>query len=287
MPAQLLDGKKLARQVREAVQTRIDDRLKAGRRRPGLAVVLVGGDTASGIYVNKKIEACAAAGLHSEPVYLDAAVSQEQLLATIDRFNQDDAIDGILVQLPLPKQLDASAVIDRIDPLKDVDGFHPYNVGRLAQRAPLIRSCTPLGIIRLLEAAGETFRGRRAVIVGASNIVGRPMALELLLKGCTVTVCHRFTEDLESQVRQAELLVVAVGKPDLVPGEWVRPGATVVDVGMNRGEDGRLQGDVSYEAACERASWITPVPGGVGPMTVAMLLENTLLACELRETPAA
>lgn len=284
MTARIIDGKAIAADRRARLKDRIDRRLEAERRAPGLAVVLVGEDQASQVYVRKKIEACEAAGIVSKPVYAGADLRQDELLALIDDFNEDPAIDGILVQLPLPAHIDSGTVIERIRPDKDVDGFHPYNVGLLAQRIPQMRACTPLGIVRLLEEIEEPFYGRKAVIVGASNIVGRPMALELLLKGTTVTVCHRFTRELEAEVRQAEILVVAVGKPGLVPGVWVRPGATVIDVGMNRSPEGKLVGDVEYAAAAERAAWITPVPGGVGPMTVAMLMENTVLAAERHDT---
>lgn len=283
MSAQIIDGKAIAARRRAAVKQQIEARLAAGKAAPALAVVLVGDDPASRIYVGKKVEACEQVGMVSKALYLPASTTQQELLDVIDDFNAHENVHGILVQLPLPAHLDVSSVVERIAPTKDVDGFHPYNVGRLAQRIPNMRACTPLGIIRLLEEIGETFRGRNAVVVGASNIVGRPMALELLLKGATVTICHRFTKDLEAEVRGAEILVVAVGKPGLIPGEWIRPGATVIDVGMNRNADGKLTGDVDYVTASERASWITPVPGGVGPMTVAMLMENTLLAARLAE----
>jgi methylenetetrahydrofolate dehydrogenase (NADP+)/methenyltetrahydrofolate cyclohydrolase len=287
MTARLIDGKQIAQDYRRSVRDAVAERVAAGQRAPGLAVILVGDDPASRIYVGKKIEACQQAGLISQALYPDANISQDELIATIDRFNADDRIDGILVQLPLPDHIDASAVIERVRPDKDVDGFHPYNVGRLAQRVPRLRACTPLGIVRLLEAIGETFHGRQAVVVGASNIVGRPMALELLLKGATTTVCHRFTRDLEYEVGQAEILVAGVGKPGLIKGEWIPEGATVIDVGMNRLDSGKLVGDIEFTAAAERAAWITPVPGGVGPMTVAMLMSNTLRAAELREARSA
>lgn len=287
MTARLIDGKRIAQDYRQSVRDAVAKRVAAGKRAPGLAVILVGDDPASQIYVGKKIEACEQAGLNSQALYPSADISQDELLAIIDRFNADDSIDGILVQLPLPDHIDASAVIERVRPDKDVDGFHPYNVGRLAQRVPQLRACTPLGIVRLLEAIGEPFHGRQAVVVGASNIVGRPMALELLLKGATTTVCHRFTRDLEYEVGQAEILVVGVGKPGLIKGEWIPEGATVIDVGMNRLDSGKLVGDIEFEAAAERAAWITPVPGGVGPMTVAMLMSNTLRAAELREARSA
>lgn len=264
----------------------ITERHTSGKRPPGLAVILVGDDPASQLYVGKKIQACEKVGLVSRAEYPSADISEADLLALIDRYNADETIDGILVQLPLPAHINASAVIERIRPDKDVDGFHPYNVGRLAQRVPLLRACTPLGIIRLLEAIEEPFHGRQAVVVGASNIVGRPMALEFLLKGATTTICHRFTRDLEREVAQADILVVGVGKPGLIHGDWVPEGATVIDVGMNRLDSGKLVGDVEFDRAAERAAWITPVPGGVGPMTVAMLMSNTLRAAELREAKA-
>ncbi|MDN5861843.1 MAG: bifunctional methylenetetrahydrofolate dehydrogenase/methenyltetrahydrofolate cyclohydrolase FolD [Salinisphaera sp.] len=283
MTARLIDGKRIAAEHRAGLREQIAERSRQGLRPPGLAVILLGDDIASRIYVDKKIQACAQAGILSRHCFPAAAISEDELLATIDDYNRDEEIDGILVQLPLPGHIHAGTVIERIHPDKDVDGFHPWNVGRLAQRVPRMRACTPLGIIRLLEAIDEPFYGRRALVVGASNIVGRPMALELLLKGATVTVAHRFTRDLALEVGNAEILVVAVGHPGLVPGEWIRPGATVIDVGMNRTENG-LVGDVGFAAACERAAWITPVPGGVGPMTVAMLMENTLASAELRDS---
>ncbi|MDA3921166.1 MAG: bifunctional methylenetetrahydrofolate dehydrogenase/methenyltetrahydrofolate cyclohydrolase FolD [Salinisphaera sp.] len=283
MAARLIDGKQLASNYRTQIADVIAQRVSNGQRAPGLAVILVGDDPASQLYVGKKIEACQKAGLVSRAVYPDATITQDELLTLIDQFNADETIDGILVQLPLPAHIDASAVIERVRPDKDVDGFHPYNVGRLAQRVPLLRACTPLGIVRLLESIDEPFHGRQAVVIGASNIVGRPMALEFLLKGATTTVCHRFTRDLAYEVGQAEILVVGVGKPGLVSGDWIREGATVIDVGMNRLPSGKLVGDVDFETAAKRAAWITPVPGGVGPMTVAMLMSNTLRAAKLRD----
>lgn len=280
MPAQIIDGKALAGDMRRSMTQRVKKRYADGLRAPGLAVVLVGNDPASEVYVRNKRRGCAEVGIESYAFDLPATTSQATLLKLIDDLNADSKIDGILIQLPLPSHIDTSIVVERIRPDKDVDGFHPYNIGRLAQRIPLLRPCTPYGIIKMLEHYGEKFYGRNAVVVGASNIVGRPMALELLLMGATVTICHRFTEHLQSHVEAAEILVVAVGKPQLVPGEWVRPGATVVDVGMNRLADGKLTGDVGFEAACRRAALITPVPGGVGPMTVTMLLENTLTAAQ-------
>ena len=276
MPAKLIDGKKISASIREDIRRRISELVDTGGRRPALAVVMVGHDPGSEIYVRNKRRACDEVGMISYAHDLPRETTEADLLALIDEFNADDGVDGILVQLPLPEQISSAAVIERISPDKDVDGFHPYNVGRLAQRLPLLRPCTPRGIIALLAHTGTDLHGVNAVIVGASNIVGRPMALELLLAGATTTVTHRFTRDLRSEVERADLLVVAVGKPGLIPGEWIRPGAIVIDVGITRNAEGRLVGDVEFEPARERASWITPVPGGVGPMTVAMLLQNTL-----------
>lgn len=283
MSAAIIDGKACAASVHARVTSAVESRTTRGLRPPCLATVLVGENPASQIYVRRKREVCERVGIVSRPLQFDATVSEEALIAAIDALNADDEVDGILVQLPLPSGVDTTHVIERIRPDKDVDGFHPYNIGRLAQRIPLLRPCTPLGIMELLRARGETLHGRRALVVGASNIVGRPMALELLLAGATTTVAHRFTLDLADRVAEAELLVVAVGKPGLVDGAWVRPGATVIDVGINRQPDGSLIGDVGFAAARERAAAITPVPGGVGPMTVAMLMQNTLHAAELRE----
>lgn len=280
MSAQLIDGKAVATQIRQEIKRRVETRLAEGRRRPGLAVVLVGEDPASKIYVGSKRRACEEVGFLSRAHDLPADIGQAQLLALIDELNADPRIDGILVQLPLPAHIDPETIIERIRPDKDVDGFHPYNVGRLAARMPTLRSCTPYGVMQLLDRVGERYKGRHAVVVGASNHVGRPMALELLLAGATVTVCHRFTRDTADHVRRGDIVVVAVGRPGLVRGEWIKPGATVIDVGINRLPDGRLAGDVEFEAARQRAAYITPVPGGVGPMTVAMLLRNTLEACE-------
>lgn len=280
MAAQIIDGKAVAQATRGQVALRVQQRLAAGKRAPGLAVVLVGADPASQVYVGSKRKACEEVGFASFSYDLPADTKQQQLFDLIDQLNADTSIDGILVQLPLPAGLDASAILERINPLKDVDGFHPYNIGRLAQRMPALRPCTPKGIIKLLQSTGVQIRGMDAVVVGASNIVGRPMALELLLAGCTTTVCHKFTKNLEQQVRRADLLVVAVGKPEFIPGDWVKPGALVIDVGINRLDSGKLVGDVEFSKAVENARFITPVPGGVGPMTVACLIENTLEACE-------
>jgi len=280
MPARLLDGKRIADELIDGIRLRIRERLRNGQRPPGLAVVLVGADPASTVYVRNKRRACQTAGLHTLDFDLPADTPQAELMALIARLNADPEIDGILVQLPLPPALDAKAVIAAIDPIKDVDGFSAANLGLLALREPGLRPCTPKGVMTLLAHTDKEVRGRDALVIGVSNHVGRPMLLELLLAGATVSAAHRFTRDLRAHVERAELLVVAAGKPGLVPGEWVRPGAIVIDVGINRLPDGSLRGDVGFEAARERASWITPVPGGVGPMTVATLLQNTLEACE-------
>ena len=288
MAAQLIDGRQLAATVKGEVRSRIEAILREGGTRPGLAVVKVGDDAASAVYVRNKRLACEEVGITSLAYDLPAETSEARLLALIDALNHDPQVDGILVQLPLPQQIGRTAVIERIDPAKDVDGFHPYNIGRLAQRIPVMRPCTPYGVIRLLQHIGTPFdlKGQNAVVVGASNIVGRPMSLELLLTGATATVCHRFTVDLREHVSRADILIVAAGKPGLIPGQWVRPGSIVIDVGMNRLPDGRLVGDVEFAVARERAAWITPVPGGVGPMTVAMLMHNTLKAARRRHLPA-
>lgn len=280
MTASLIDGKAIAQQLRSSVKAKVSERLAQGLRAPGLAVILVGSDPASQVYVGSKRKACEEVGFVSRSYDLDASTTQDELLTLIDQLNNDNAIDGILVQLPLPEKLNANLVIEHINPLKDVDGFHPFNVGKLALRQPGLRPCTPKGIITLIESTGVKPHGLEAVVVGASNIVGRPMTLELLLAGCTVTTTHRFTKNLEDKVRNADLLVVAVGKPEFIPGEWVKEGAIIIDVGINRLDSGKLVGDVGFNAAKEKAAYITPVPGGVGPMTVASLIENTLIACE-------
>lgn len=280
MTAQLIDGKAIAASLRQQIAQRVAERRQRGLRAPGLAVILVGNDPASEVYVSHKRKDCEEVGFMSKAYDLPASTSQAELLSLIDSLNDAAEIDGILVQLPLPAHLDASQLLERIRPDKDVDGFHPYNVGRLAQRIPLLRPCTPKGIMTLLESTGANLHGMHAVIVGASNIVGRPMALELLLAGCTVTVTHRFTKDLPGHLASADLVVVAAGKPGLVKGEWIKEGAIVIDVGINRQADGKLIGDVVFDTALPRAGWITPVPGGVGPMTRACLLENTLYAAE-------
>jgi len=278
MAARLIDGRALAGTVKGGVRAQIGALAARGGRRPGLAVIRVGDDPASAVYVRGKRRACEEVGVLSLAYDLPGTTSEVQLLALIDALNHDARVDGILVQLPLPEQIGRTAVIERILPAKDVDGFHPYNIGRLAQRIPVMRPCTPYGVIRLLQSIGAPFKGQNAVVVGASNIVGRPMSLELLLTGATATVCHRFTVDLREHVSRADILIVAAGKPGLIPGEWVRPGCIVIDVGMNRLPEGHLVGDVGFAAARERAAWITSVPGGVGPMTVAMLMHNTLEA---------
>jgi bifunctional protein folD len=282
MTAQIISGTQLSNQIKSKVAQQVSQYVKRGKRAPGLAVILVGADPASQVYVGSKRKSCTEIGITSKSYDLPETTTEQALLELIDELNQDNTVDGILVQLPLPKHIDSTKVIEKISPEKDVDGFHPYNVGRLCQRIPTLRACTPYGVMKLLETTGISFYGKHAVIVGASNIVGRPMALELLLTGCTVTVTHRFTEDLASHIRQADILVVAVGKPKFIKGEWIKEGAVVVDVGINRIE-GKLVGDVEFEIAAERAAYITPVPGGVGPMTVAMLMKNTLSAYEKHE----
>jgi methylenetetrahydrofolate dehydrogenase (NADP+)/methenyltetrahydrofolate cyclohydrolase len=284
MTAHIIDGNAIARALRGEIARKVRVRLSGGRAAPGLAVIMVGNNPASEVYVRSKRRDCAEVGIRDIGLNLPANIGASQLLAEIDRFNADPSVDGILVQLPLPTAIDPNTIIERIRPDKDVDGFHPYNIGRLVVRMPLLRPCTPYGAMRLLESTGVSLRGQHAVVVGASNIVGRPMALELLLVGCTVTICHSATRDLAAEVARADILVVAIGKPQMIPGDWIKPGALVVDVGINRLADNRIVGDVHFESACERAGWITPVPGGVGPMTRAILLHNTLLAAD-RDRP--
>ena len=286
MSAQIINGKAIAESMLESIQARIAQRLATGKRAPTLAVVLVGTDPASGIYVRNKRLACEKVGVRSIAYNPDASISEVELHKLIDDLNADPEIDGILVQSPLPEHIDEKLIIEKISAFKDVDGFHPYNIGRLAVRQPTLRSCTPFGVIKMLQSCGVTLMGLDAVVVGVSNHVGRPMALELLLAGCTVTSCHRHTKDLAANVANADLVVAAVGKAGLIKGEWIKPGAIVIDIGINRLPDGKLYGDVEFEVAKGRAGWITPVPGGVGPMTVATLMENTLLATELREASA-
>jgi methylenetetrahydrofolate dehydrogenase (NADP+)/methenyltetrahydrofolate cyclohydrolase len=278
MAAKLIDGKKIAAEIRREIRQQVDARAEKGVPQPGLAMILVGSDPASQIYVRNKRRGCEEAGIASRDYDLPQDTPESQILGLIDELNEDPAIHGILVQLPLPDHINEMAIVERIHPIKDVDGFHPYTVGRLSQRIPVLRPCTPYGIMTLLDRIGVDPKGQHAVVVGASNHVGRPLALEFLLAGATTTVCHRFTRDLQSHVERADILAVAVGKAGLVPGEWIKPGAVVFDVGITRLDDGSLSGDIGFDAARERAAWITPVPGGVGPMTVAMLLHNTLAA---------
>jgi len=283
MTAQRIDGKQIADALIVKVRDRIKARVADGQRAPGLAVVLIGNDPASAVYVASKRKRCEETGIKSFSYDLEESTTQEELLNLIDELNNNPEVDGILVQLPLPKHLDADLVIDHIDPHKDVDGFHPYNFGRLAQRRPLLRPCTPRGIMTLLESTGVNLEGLDAVVVGASNIVGRPMSLELLMARCTVTICHSKTKNLAEKVAAADIVVAGVGIPNFVKGEWIKAGAIVIDVGINRLDNGKLVGDVEFDEANKNAAWITPVPGGVGPMTVATLLENTLDAAEQRE----
>lgn len=283
MAAQLIDGKKISQQRIEAVAQAVKARQEKGLHTPCLAVVLVGNDPASAVYVRNKKLACQKSGIESRSYELPSETMQDDLLKLVEELNGDPAVDGILVQLPLPAHIDSQAVLERIEPHKDVDGFHPYNVGRLVVKMPLMRPCTPKGVMTLLEAYGIDPKGKKAVVVGASNIVGRPQALELLLSRATVTICHSATQNLADEVAAADILVVGVGIPNFVKGEWVKPGAVVIDVGINRLDDGSLCGDVEFDVAKERASMITPVPGGVGPMTIATLLENTVHAASLHD----
>jgi methylenetetrahydrofolate dehydrogenase (NADP+)/methenyltetrahydrofolate cyclohydrolase len=285
MSARILDGKARAERLTKDVAAKVAARIASGKSKPGLAVVLVGENAASQIYVRNKRRTTDAAGMTSFSHDLPTTTSQSDLLTLLDRLNADAAVHGILVQLPLPKHIEADAVAEHIDPRKDVDGLHPYNVGRLVLKRPLLRPCTPYGCMTLLADTGVDLVGKNAVVIGQSNIVGRPMALELLMARCTVTICHSATRDLPAVVRGADVLVAAMGRPRFVQGEWIKPGAIVIDVGMNRDADGKLCGDVDFVTAKEHASWITPVPGGVGPMTIATLLANTLRAAELQDAP--
>ncbi len=278
MSARLIDGKHIAADLLAKIKTEVDNRLATGLRAPCLAVVLIGKDPASEIYVRNKTEACQRVGIRSVAHKIEKTPTENALLQLVDELNANPDIDGILIQLPLPPPLRADLLIERIRPSKDVDGFHPYNVGRLAVRRPALRPCTPAGVMTLLQHTGVDLHGLHAVIIGASNHVGRPMGLELLLAGCTVTTCHRFTKNLESHVAEADILIAAAGKARLIQGHWIKEGAIVIDIGMNRLADGRLVGDIDFQEAEKRAGWITPVPGGVGPMTVATLLANTLAA---------
>lgn len=284
MSANIIDGKAIAAQLRQDIKQRVQARMAKGLRAPGLAVILVGEDPASQVYVNHKRKDCEEVEFNSISHDLPADTSQEALLSLIDTLNADPDVDGILVQLPLPPHIDAELVIERIAPDKDVDGFHPYNVGRLTVQMPTLRPCTPRGSMTLLESTGVELKGLDAVVVGASNIVGRPMALELLMAGCTVTVCHSKTRDLPDKLSRADIVVAAVGRPEMIKGEWLKEGVIVIDVGINRLENGKLVGDVDYESAREKASWITPVPGGVGPMTRATLLQNTIDSADRRNS---
>jgi methylenetetrahydrofolate dehydrogenase (NADP+)/methenyltetrahydrofolate cyclohydrolase len=279
--AKILDGRKVADRLIDNVRRAVDACCARGGRVPGLAVVLVGDDPASEVYVNNKIKACERAGIRSISHKLPLGVGRGELLAQIDELNESDEVDGILVQLPLPRHLDERLITERIHPDKDVDGFHPVNMGRLALRNPGLRPCTPRGVMTLLHSYGIDAKGKDALVVGASNIVGRPLALELLLAGATVAVAHRFTRNLERHVRNAELLCVAVGKPGLIPPDWIRPGAIVIDIGISRKPGGGIRGDLDFEAVAQTAGWLTPVPGGVGPMTVATLMQNTAEASGL------
>ncbi|MDX1915648.1 MAG: bifunctional methylenetetrahydrofolate dehydrogenase/methenyltetrahydrofolate cyclohydrolase FolD [Methylophilus sp.] len=283
MTAQIISGKSIAEALLNQIHLQINNRISAGKRAPCLAVILIGADPASTIYVRNKRLACDKVGIQSIFHDLPTSITQEALFAIIDTLNHDPHVDGILVQSPLPAHINEDLLIERISPNKDVDGFHPYNIGRLAVRQPALRSCTPFGVIKMLNACNIDPMGLDAVVVGVSNHVGRPMALELLLAGCTVTSCHRHTKDLAAHIKNADLVVAAAGKPGLIKGEWVKEGAIVIDIGINRLADGTICGDVDFNVAKTRASYITPVPGGVGPMTVATLMENTLLALEISE----
>ena len=281
MTAKLIDGKKIAEKIISEIKEKVITNQSEGIAPPGLAVIQVGGDPASSVYVRNKRKACVEVGMKSFNFDLDQSTSQEELIELVESLNNNTEVNGILIQLPLPSQINETIVIETINPIKDVDGFHPYTIGRLMQRIPLLRPCTAIGVVTMLEAIEIDPKGMNAVIVGASNLVGRPLNLELLLKGATTTVCHKFTKNLKDHVMSADILAVAVGKPNFIPGSWIKEGAIVFDIGINRDENGKLTGDVDFDSAKEKASWISPVPGGVGPMTVAMLIKNTLLASEL------
>ena len=275
----IIDGKEIAKKLRSSIAkqvTKLD-------RKPGLAVILVGDDPASAVYVRNKDNACKEVGFYSEKINKPSDITQAALLAEVERLNKDDKIDGILVQLPLPSHLDANQVIEAINPNKDVDGFHSENVGKLMQNKPYLRPCTPKGVMTMLATIGVDLVSKNCVVIGASNIVGRPMAMELLNARATVTICNSKTQNLSSKIKQADVVVVAVGKPKMIKGDWIKGGAIVIDVGINRLDDGSLSGDVDFDSAQDKAAWITPVPGGVGPMTIATLLENTLTAYTARE----
>jgi methylenetetrahydrofolate dehydrogenase (NADP+)/methenyltetrahydrofolate cyclohydrolase len=279
---QIIDGKKIAQELRAQVKAGADALLRERGIKVGLAVIRVGDDPASAIYVRAKIRACEEAGFASTEIILPAATPQSELMSRVAALNADKAVHGILIQLPLPKGLDPEALLMAVDPAKDVDGLHPVNAGKLMTGRPGLRACTPSGIIRMLDSIGVSPKGLRAVVLGRSPLVGKPMALLLLERDATVVMCHSRTRDLEGEVRRADLVVAAIGKPELVQGSWIKEGAVVIDVGTNRLPDGRLVGDVQFAAALPRASWISPVPGGVGPMTVATLLANTLEAARSR-----
>ena len=275
----IIDGKQIASELRENIAKQVKDLT----RKPGLAVILVGDDPASAVYVRNKDNACQEVGFYSEKITLPVQTTQAELLSEVNRLNQDNQIDGILVQLPLPSHLDANLVIETISPEKDVDGFHSENIGKLMQNKSYLRPCTPKGVMTMLKNTGVDLVGKNAVVVGASNIVGRPMAMELLNARATVTICHSKTQNLADKISQADIVVAAVGIPQMIQGDWIKQDAIVIDVGINRLDDGRLVGDVDFESAKDKAAWITPVPGGVGPMTIATLLENTLSAYQARE----
>ncbi len=278
MTASLLDGKKVAALRRQELRVQLQESVNRGYSAPGLAVLLIGEDPASAIYVANKIKACAEVGIRSFSYNLPYTITQEQLITLIDELNERQDIHGILIQLPLPKHIEEQIIIERIKPSKDIDGFHPYNLGRLAQRSPLLRPCTPKGIMELLHYYHLSVKGKHAVVIGASNIVGRPMALELLLAGATITLCHRLTTSLDRLVAIADLVVVATGVIDVIDVDWLNKDQIIIDVGIHRLEDGTLRGDVDFQKAKEKVAWISPVPGGVGPMTIVTLLENTLMA---------
>ncbi|OGT32711.1 MAG: bifunctional methylenetetrahydrofolate dehydrogenase/methenyltetrahydrofolate cyclohydrolase [Gammaproteobacteria bacterium RIFCSPHIGHO2_02_FULL_39_13] len=278
MSATILDGKAIAATIRKKIAEKIRVRQEKKLITPGLAVISVGNDPASQTYIASKCRACNEVGIYSECHELPENIDQTTLEKLIDALNNNAKIHGILLQLPLPAQLDTDELLEKINPKKDVDGFHPYNLGRLAQKRPLLRPCTPYGVMTLLKATGENLAGKHAVVVGASNIVGRPMALELLLEKCTVTVCHRLTRNLQQFIQQADILISATGNYGAIKSEWIKPGAIVIDVGFSRLSNGKITGDIDFHTAKIKAKWITPVPGGVGPMTVATLLQNTVMA---------
>lgn len=282
MTAQIIDGKKIAESIKNEVKKRTDERKENQKKQPGIAVILIGDNPASDVYVNHKIKSCAQTGIHSKTIRKPNTITEQELIKIIKALNDDSTIHGILVQLPLPPHINADSIIETINPDKDVDGFHPYNIGRLTLRNPALRPCTPFGIIQLLHSTGVELKGLKATVVGSSNIVGRPMALELLIAGVTPTITNRYTPEYQliTSTLQSDIIVVALGRPNYLKAEWIKPGAIIIDVGINRLEDGSLTGDVDFENAKNVASWITPVPGGVGPMTVAMLMTNTLNACE-------